>query len=233
MRLSKLTRKQVMIIGILILVVVAAGGYFALIKGASERYHNAVKERDDARALAEQVPQLREDYEKTEQAHARAERRLNAIYAAKMPYISVKNPVDALTRLWNEYGDNGMGPILEKWARGTGNWVGTFGLPDVRTDPPPQDTKEIAVDLESFAITAKSFPKLLAFLRAMGTMPRLGSIKRVKVTGSTPALKVEAPMTVYLWTRHFTGAATGTGARPAETAQAGSGSSSSATSGAR
>ena len=233
MKLSRLTRKQVIVIGIVILVVIAAGGYFALIKGSSERYHNAVKERNYARAETQQVPRLKLDHERTLQEHGRAERRLDAIYRAKMPDISVKDPVEALGRLWVEYGDHGMGPLLEKWVRGTGNGVGTIELPDVRTDPPPQDTKEIAVDLDKFAIATKSFPTLLAFLRATGNMPRLGSIKKVKVTGSSPVLGVEAPMTVYLWTTGFTGAATGTGAQPAQTAQAGSASDRAAAPGSR
>lgn len=223
MTLSKLTRKQMLVIGIAILVVVAVGGYFLLVKGASERYQAAVKDRDEAKELTEKVPSLEVEYDRVQAAHARAERRLDACYAAKMPNISVKDPVKALGLLWIEYGDNGMGPALLGWVRSTGNSAGGVSLPDVRTDPPPRDTKEVQVVLDEFGISTKSFPTLLSFLRATVNMPRLGSIQKVKVSGQTPGLSVELPMTVYIWTKDFTGAAAAS-PTPTEAAQAAPGS---------
>jgi hypothetical protein len=220
MKLSKLTRKQAMIIGIAILVVIAAAGYFLLIKGANERYQAALKDRDDAKSWCDKVSSLEIQYDSVRAEHARAERRLDACYAAKMPSISVADPVRALGRLWIEYGDHGLGRLLSGWVASTGNWGGTGQLPDVRTDPPTPDTKEVQVLLDKFGISAKSFPSLLSFLRASKSMPRLGSFQKIKISGSTPGLSVELPMTVYIWTKDFTGAAA-TAPVPTEAAQAG------------
>jgi hypothetical protein len=231
MKLTKLTRKQVIAIGIIILVVIGAGGYFGLIKSAAERYQNAVAERNQARDLAQQVPSLEQQFKQVQVDHARAERELNAVYQAKMPYISVRDPVTALGRIWEEYGDHGMGPVLQSWVRSTKNFATGIELPEVRTDPPPRDTKEISVDLDKFGIVTSSFPKLLTFLRATDNMPRLGSIKKLTVKGQSPGLTVEAPMTVYLWTRDFTGAEGGAGTASPETAQAPGSSPTAATGG--
>jgi hypothetical protein len=222
MKLSKLTRKQVIIIGIVLLVVIAAAGAFALIKPANERLQQAIKDRDDAKHWAGMLADKRTENDKAVADHKLAEARLNSIYRTKMPYISLKDPVQALGALWIEYGNSGMGPRLTSWVHSAGVFGGGVKLPDVRNDPPPQDTKEVAVTIDSFEVLAGSYSGLISFLNATTNMPRLGSITKLTVTATTneipsPPLKAAVPMTVYLWTRDYTGAVAGATGAPETT----------------
>jgi len=119
-------------------------------------------------------------------------------FLATMPKIST-NPFDAMFDMRRVYGPQGIGPKVYGFLVSTGPRISGVTFPTAGLQPvvvPPI----IALGMGGFSIEARSFPAVLSFLRQLKDMPLPGVISGVRISGTSPNLRVPMPLTVYIVT---------------------------------
>ena len=212
---GKFNRKQMLAFGLGLLVLVALLGGLLAVRPSYLGYREKVAAYQKEEADLNMYAQNQQEYDTALTRLLRVRSEWNDLYR-RMPNISLKSPDRALASIWIEYGEQ-LGQLIWGWIMGrTGGFPQGISIPEPTVTPPTATTSLITVGLDGFGITARNFPHLLTFLRSMKAMPRLASIRSIKVEGQTQGtrafLSVSIPVTIYLFTRDYMQGATQTAA---------------------
>jgi hypothetical protein len=204
---NKLTRKQALAFGAGLLVIVGILGLLLGVRPSMLGYQEQMKAYETAQAEAKSWPDVDQAYKAEVQRMIRVRSQWNDCYR-RMPNISLKSPERALVSIWIEYGEQ-LGQRISRWVVGrTLRYPQGVSIPEPQVTPPEPTTSLIAVPLDGFGVSAMGFSGVLGFLRGMREMPRLVSIKSLKVEGQSgglgAGLSVSIPATIYLFTRDYT-----------------------------
>ena len=205
--LSKLTRKQALAFSAGLLVLVFVLGFFLGINPAKGGYQEQMALYEKAKADAESWPDVDRAHKAELDRMIKVRNQWNNCYR-RMPNISLKSPERALVSIWIEYGEQ-LGQRIARWVVGrTLRYPQGVTIPEPQVTPPEPTTSLIAVPLDGFGVSAPGFVGVLGFLRSMREMPRLVSIRSLKVEGQSggigAGLSVSIPATIYLFTRDYT-----------------------------
>lgn len=201
---DRLSRSHVLIIGFVIMAAIAAGAVFGFVRPTTTKRDAIRKQRDDERAVGEQLPQAQLQLAATQQALASTQESFR-VMLTKMPTIRMGpgDPADAMEDLWNVFGGwhhRSLGDDIVREFRSRGATVTALTMP-APPGMPPAPVDVIRIEEPGFGVTVHGgFPAVLKLLTGMGNMNRLMGIHSVAVTGVSPTLQVNMPAVIFLVT---------------------------------
>jgi len=132
-------------------------------------------------------------------------------FMARMPKISL-DPFEAMFDLHREY-TSGIGPQIYHFFASRRYDVSGISIPASPLQPvdvPPMTS----FSMGTFTLQAKSFPSIVTFLRQLKDMPLPGVVGTVRLSGTSPNLTANLPLTVYMVTQKAFAAAPAPAAAP-------------------
>jgi Predicted membrane protein len=200
--LAKINRMQVMIIGIVLSIIAAAGIYIGLIKPLMERKAEADAKYEAQKQIADQMPSAQADRKKAEQ-EVRDAKRDWAVYERRlMPTINLSNLFTAQRQLWNEQ-INVLGPKVVRYLNADRR-VRVVSQ-NISLPAPPSDPNAVAQKIFTFPLgqvsVAGTFNDILKHAERWNDFDRLVLVDGLTLSGNSPGLVGTYSLTAYIITQ--------------------------------
>ena len=200
--LAKITRQQVVIIGVVLMVIVAVGIGFGLIKPYQEKLNEQTQKRDTRQAVADQRPdaekakkQAQADVEKAQASWRRYESTL-------MPRIDITDLWSATQSLWHEQLEV-LGPMTEKFLRADKSvqiLQANVALPAPSEDPNQVNQPLFVFPLGQVTVQG-TFENILRHVERWNRFNRLVLVDGLQLQGNSPQLVGSYTVTCYIFTQ--------------------------------
>lgn len=200
---SRITRGQIAIIGSVLIVIVAAGIFFGLIRPLFARMTAANAKYDTQKAIADQRAAAEEDQRKAEQEVAEARNKWRRYDRQFMNAdINIENLLRATQALWREQ-NVVLGPKVTRFLRADSSVFITqanIAVPAPPTDPNQVNTKVITLPLGNVSVIG-SFNSILRHAERWNRFDRLMLVDGLTLAGNSPRLAGQYSLTCYIFTR--------------------------------
>jgi len=195
--LSRINRLHIVAAGGVIFVALLAAFWFSFLQATLRQITDTEAKQAEQEKTWAQLPTK-------VAALSMAQGNLKAMKAQAEAFVNAQpqfspDPFEAMFDLHREY-STGTGPALLRFFMSKGYFPSGVAVPASPMQPvtiPPV----LTLPMQSFAVTVKSFPALLTFLRQLKEMPRVGVISGVTLSGTSPDLRVAMPLTIYIVTK--------------------------------
>jgi hypothetical protein len=201
MKLSKLKRVHVIVIGTVVCALIGAGVFFLLIKPAKEELTKLNQRYDAAYPESMQMPQAQQALDAAIRTVNDTQEKLDGYMSAKMPVVDFTDRTTGMIQLWHEQCET-MGPLLEKYASRTGVKVLNTKIPVPAPPVNPNDASfaatTIVLPLGTIQVEG-SFKQVLDHIRKWNNCNRLVMIDAPKISGMSPSLHAEYNLTAFIY----------------------------------
>lgn len=222
--LSRLTWKQVAVIGVVFCAILAGLLYWLLIRKQLEEIQTARSTLTKTQQEAEGLAAAKKELDDAKAARQAVIRRLAVYERTKMIPLSLATPVDryhTMVRLWHEHADV-LGPLMERHIGSTGlesanvtpifanlltgeQFEFTTGMRPISVPRAPDRPNAISAPGGWYRVpigtvtmrTTEGLPQVYAFLRSFTRAPRLVAVGAPTIRGESPYLTVSVPLEVY------------------------------------
>ena len=221
MKLSKLKRVHVIIIGAVVCVLIGVGMFFLLIKPCNESLAQLQQRYDAAYPEAMEEPKARRDLDEAIRKVSEMQKKLDTYMVAKMPEVDFSDRTKGMVELWHEQCET-LGPLLESYAKRTGVKVLNDRIPVPAPPVNPNDPSMLAgvivLPLGSIQVQG-SFNQVMKHIRDWNNCGRLVMIDLPTLSGQSPTLQAAYNLSVIIFPRGQVGpvvdmAGAGTGGAP-------------------
>lgn len=211
MKLSKLKRLHVVIIGAVVCAIVGAGLFFLVIKKSNEKLAAAQAQWDQYQPTGniENVRSMERDRDKARAEVATAQNDLDRYMISKMPNLVFSDPPGSqpgtgramgMFALYHEE-TQVLPPLLVRWAL-TKSKVSldsgfTIGAPPFNPNDPIFESDVIKIPVGKVKVTG-TYTDILAHIRKWNDCGRLVQVGAPSFTGNSPKLSCDYDMTVYI-----------------------------------
>ena len=221
MNLQRITRIQVLIGGVILIVAVAIAFFLSVIKPQRAAIAKSVEDAEWYWAEAAARPKLEQDLLDAHEQGEVVTEQYQEILDTRMPDIDLGDPIAATLRMWDLYEEEQ--DVMSRWFNSSGAQVVGYGFPTWPTAMPSSfpDPNMVMLAPQSWNldVQVQDFPKLLEWLQKIPEAPRFMVMQSVTIQGShspDDPLTATIPVTLYQWT----GVEPTAGAAPAATATA-------------
>lgn len=198
--MSKLNRLQVIIIGVVLNLIAAAGAYFFLIKPRMEKFAAADARLKERTAVADRLPAATADREKAEMENLQARQDYRRYEDAKMPVLSLADRTQGMIALWREQAEV-LGPMIENWPRKFGVELLTdVRIPAASTDPNRVIPSPYIIDVGAMSVRG-DFYSILRSIQGWNRFNRLVQISPMTISGVSPSLTANYNLSVLIFPR--------------------------------
>lgn len=195
--MSKLRRIHVIIIGCTACVLVAAGLYFLVIKKATERVDVLEKDLQEQTAIYARKPAAERQLAEVKLEYNRQLTEYMGFMRAKMPALTFADRPQGMIALWKEQIEV-LGPMVQRWPAKTGvQLTSNVAVPAPPTDPNAIAAGYIPVSLGTFSVRG-DFGAIMAHVRKWNDFNRLVILGPVSISGPSPGMTAQYPVTVLL-----------------------------------
>jgi Tfp pilus assembly protein PilO len=206
MKQGGLKRIHIVIIGIVLGVVMAAGVFFALVQpdkaeienvnGAISGYNDTIAKKPQAEKAIKQA-----EIDKTAKTVALAKYEMSYMrLGPERAFLSMKDPQKAMILLWKEQ-NQVMGPLITRYIQKSGVRLLTpLQIPGAPSDPNQINANEYTVPLGQIQV-AGTFGQINNFLLSLGRSPRLIRVNNVELAGESPNITATMDLTVIILPR--------------------------------
>lgn len=195
--LDKLTRLQVVIIGVVLVLIVGLGMFFLLVKPRMAKYEEVDKTRQQVVAKAAELPKRQSELEQAERDRLQAQLDYRKYEDSKMPNISFADRAQGMIALWREQAEV-LGPMLENWPRRYGvDLANNVAIPAATTSP--NDLKDDLQRIPVGQMTVRGdFFDIMRSIEGWNSFGRLVEVGPVTISGISPDLTGTYDLSV-LW----------------------------------
>lgn len=200
--MGKLTKVQVIIIGVLVNIIVVAGAVFGLLKPRYENYQQTMARLEEVRATADDLENARADKERAIKERIEAEIRYREYEVAKMPAISFTDRTIGMIGMWREQSEV-LGPMVEQWPRRFGvELLNNISVPAASSNPNDASfqASPIRLDLGTMQVRG-DYRSLLRHFAGWNQFGRLVEIGPPSFSGTSPNLTVSYTLAVIIYPR--------------------------------
>ena len=201
-----LKRIHIVIIGLVLGILAAAGVFFALVKPVEEQITEVTAEAETytTKAATKSQAEAKLATAQKDQAVSRINlQRWETRYMRLGPdraFLSMKDPQQAMILLWKEQA-NTVGPLLTRFIRRSGvRLVSGITVPGAPIDPNAINPNEYTVPLGQVQVRG-SFRNINRFLRSVQNAPRLLRINNVDLSGQSPNITANVDLTMIVLPR--------------------------------
>jgi hypothetical protein len=198
--LDRLTRVQVIVIGVLVCLIVGAGMFFLLVRPKMQQYKEVSTKLEERKAVADQIDQARKDLEKARLENLQARLDYRRYEETKMPVISFNDRTAGMIALWRERAEV-LGPLVEKWPRRFGVELrNDISIPAAPTNPNAMTADLLEIPLGQMTVTG-SYRAILNHLKGWNKFNRLVRVDPPTLTGPSPTMTATYNLTVLIFPR--------------------------------
>lgn len=204
MKLSKLRKIHIIIIGSVVWVLLGVGLFFVLIKPANEALAKE-KARYDANypgSTPAMAAQAERNLQQAQLEVANIQTTFNTVLDQKMPNLRFDDRGQGMLQLWHEQVEV-LGPLLERFIRSSGVTL----LSDIKIPAPPVNPNDPLFSLDYFPVSIGTisvrgnFKDILSHIKKWNSCNRLVQIDLPSLEGPSPTLTSSYNLTVYIFPR--------------------------------
>jgi hypothetical protein len=198
--LSRINRLHIIAAGGVIFVVLLVAFALSFLQPTLQEIKQVRADQQKQEGIWRQLPQKVAVLGAAQQMLATSKEQAEA-FVASMPTVA-PDPFDgfaAMFLLHQEF-TYGAGPALFRFFVSRGYPPAGISVPAPPWQP-AAPTPMLTLPMAGFGVQAKSFPAVLALLRDLKNMPRLGVIGGISLRGTSPNLYVSMPLTIYIVTK--------------------------------
>jgi len=204
--LQRITRIQVAVVWLVLVVAISLLFFFMIIKPQRDR----ITQTEQAAVAAEEIAKGHKSAEKALADAKAAEAVVNAKYGKimndRMPKLDFSDPIASTVRMW-DFADEEQ-RLMDKWFASTGARVSGYGFPTWGTAmpanfPTPPNMPMLPAQNWNLTVEVKDFPTLLDWLLKWPKAPRFMQMGSITISGPREAgqpLVAQIPVTLYEWT---------------------------------
>ena len=176
---------------------VAAGLYFLVIKKATERVAGLEKDLQEQTAIYARKPAAERKLEEVKIEYNLRLTEYSRFMRAKMPALTFADRPQGMIALWKEQAEV-LGPMIQRWPGKTGvQLTSGIAVPAAPTDPNAVSTGYIPIPLGTFSVRG-DFRTIMRHVRRWNDFNRLVILGPVSISGPSPGMTAQYPVTVLL-----------------------------------
>ncbi|MCC6484103.1 MAG: hypothetical protein IT209_04575 [Armatimonadetes bacterium] len=203
--LDKLTKLQVIIVGVVLSLIIGVGMFFLLVRPRMEKFTQVDKQRQEVVAKAAELPLRQRELEQAERDRLQAQLDYRKYELSKMPEISFADRTQGMIALWREHAEV-LGPMLENWPRRFGVEMGsTVSIPAATTNPNNLQDGLMKIHIGSISVQG-DFYDIMRSIEGWNRFGRLVQVGPVTLSGVSPNLTGSYDLTVLWFPRGTAGA---------------------------
>lgn len=203
MKQMRLTRLQVLVGGLVVVVGIAALFLLAFIRPQMQKIRQLEQEAEENEQYARaEGPKAKKDLEEAERRESVVAARFDHIMETRMPDVDLSDPIAGMFRLWRLPQEEGA--IIDRWFRTSGAQVSGYSFPAFGTTPADPNMRVLPPQNWTLAVQVPDFQSLLKWLRKLPTAPRFMVMQSVTIQGPRQPgqpLQATVPVTLYEWTK--------------------------------
>ena len=202
MKQMRLTRLQVGIAGLAVMVGLAALFLLAFIRPlkAQIKTTNENAQTQDSYARTN-GPKAEKDLAQAKQREAVVMARFDSIMENRMPSVNLTDPIAGMFRLWRLPREEGV--LIDNWFRSSGAVVSGYSFPAFPSTPADSSIKVLPAQSWGLSVQVRDFPQLLEWLQKIPKAPRFMVMQSVNIQGPRQPgqpLMASVPVVLYEWT---------------------------------
>lgn len=205
MNLQRITRIQVAVVWLVVVVAIALLFVIMLIGPQRKKIQGAELQRDAAQEIAAQRPAAEKALKQAQAAEIEVSEKYQKIMEERMPKLDFSDPIASTIRML-DYTDEEQS-LMDRWFASTGARVSGYGFPQFGASMPGSfqnpDREQLDPLNWNLTVEVKDFPELLDWLLKLPKAPRLMVLQSVTIQGpreAGQALVAQVPVTLYEWT---------------------------------
>lgn len=205
MNLQRITRIQVVIVWLVVVVAIALLFVIMFIGPQRKRIQGAEQQRDAAQEVVAQRPAAEKAFKQAQAAETEVTAKYQKIMDERMPKLDFSDPIASTIRML-DYADEEQS-LMDRWFASTGARVSGYGFPQFGASMPGSfqspDREQLDPLNWNLTVEVKDFPALLDWLLKLPKAPRLMVLQSVTIQGPREAgqpLVAQVPVTLYEWT---------------------------------
>lgn len=202
MNLQRITRVQVLIVGVSLLVGISAVFFFVFMRPMANKITTAIAAAEASEAVAATRPKVEADMEAARVREAAVNAQWRELMDTRMPKVDLSDPIAGTLEMWDFPGEERK--VIEDWFNSSGAVVTGYGFPEWGQAMPDSfpDPQMMRFDPQNWSLTVqvKDFPTLCEWLLKLPEAPRFMILNSVTIQGPRqPNQPLVAQVPVTLW----------------------------------
>jgi len=200
--LQRITRMQVLIVGVSLLVGISAIFYLIFMRPMADRIDNMTKAAEASEAVAATKPQEEAKLAAAQEREQQVNAQWQEIMDTRMPKVDLSDPIAATLRMWDFPEEERK--VIADWFDSSGAVVTGYGFPEWGRAMPSSFPNPEMVHFDpqnwNLTVTVKDFPALCEWLLKLPEAPRFMVMSTVTIQGPRqPGQSLVAQVPVTLW----------------------------------
>ncbi len=198
--MGKLTKIQVIVIGVVVTLIVGVGMFFLLIRPRAQQLNELETKLQEREAVAARKPQAEKDLQRAKLENLQARLDYRHYEVTKMPAVSFSDRTEGMIAMWRERSEV-LGPMVEHWPRKFGvDLLNDIPIPPASSDPNSYADGLIRIPIGPISVRG-DYHSILRHLKGWNKFGRLVQVEPMSLSGVSPVLTATYNATILIFPR--------------------------------